>query len=71
MEAGAVSYLLKQAELERFKMSAALPQVDGTQISPNLSRHFYRPLPDVTDYDGLLLNRSVALQQTEVTRRTK
>lgn len=62
MEAGVVSYLLKQAELERFAMSVALPEVDGAQMLLNLSRHFYRPLSDVTDYDRMLLNSSVALQ---------
>lgn len=67
-EAEAVTYLLKQAELERFATSAALPKADETIVSPNLSRHFYRPLPEVADYDGLLTNRSVAVSQAEVAR---
>lgn len=67
-EAGAVSYLLKQAELERFATSAALPPVDETTLSANLSRHFYRPLPQVADYDGLLMNRRDAFKQAEVAR---
>jgi hypothetical protein len=69
IEAGAVSYLLKQAELERFAEAAALPAVvDNATLSPNLSRHFYRPLPQRTDYDGLLINRAIANNQAEVRR---
>jgi len=68
IEAGAVSYLLKAAELERFAESAALPKVDEALLPPNLSRHFYRPLPQMTDYDGLLMNSAVHYQQAEVTR---
>lgn len=67
-EAEAVTYLLKQAELERFADRAALPEADETRLSPNLNRHFYRPLPEVTDYDGLLSNRTVANSQVEVAR---
>lgn len=67
-EVGAVSYLLNQAELERFAESAKLPAFDETQLSSNLSQHFYRPLPQMTDYDGLLMNSAVPHQKTEVTR---
>ncbi len=67
-EAEAVTYLLKQAELERFADRAALPEAETAQLSPSLSRHFYRPLPEVADYDGLLTNRSVANYQAEVVR---
>lgn len=67
-EAEAVIHLLKQAELERFADRAALPEADHGQLSPNLNRHFYRPLPEVADYDGLLTNRTVADYQAEVTR---
>ena len=67
-EAEAVTYLLKQAELERFAESAALPKADETPVSPNLSRHFYRPLPEVADYDGLLTNGAGAFKQMEVAR---
>lgn len=67
-EAEAVVCLLKQAELERFAESAALPEVEETTLSTNLSRHFYRPLPQMTDYEGLLINRVVATNQAEATR---
>lgn len=68
-EAEAVTYLLKQAELERFAMSAALPQLDDeVRLSPIVSRHFYRPLPEVADYDGLLTNRAVTGSRAEVAR---
>jgi hypothetical protein len=67
-EAGAVTYLLKQAELERFAESAALPEVDDAQLSPNLSRHFYRALPQMSDYDGLLMSHCVTGSRAEVTR---
>lgn len=59
-EAEAVLYLLNQAELERFAESNRLPKTDEMRLSPVLSRHFYRPLPEVTDYDGLLMNKSVS-----------
>ncbi len=68
VEAEAVAYLLEQAELERFADSAALPEAETARLSPSLSRHFYRPLPEVTDYDGLLTNRAVAHCRTEVGR---
>jgi transposase len=68
IEAEAVAYLLKQAELERFADRAALPETETARLSPNLSRHFYRPLPEVADYDGLLTNRVVAVRQAEVAR---
>lgn len=68
VEAEAVAYLLKQAELERFADSAALPEAETARLSPSLSRHFYRPLPEVTDYDGLLTNRAIAHCRTEVAR---
>lgn len=67
-EVEAVTYLLKQAELERFATSAALPTVDETTLSATVSRHFYRPLPEVADYDGLLMNRIEAFKQAEVAR---
>lgn len=67
-EAGAVSYLLKQAELERFADAAALPKADRTTLPSNLSQHFYRPLPQMSDYDGLLMNRRDAFKQAEVRR---
>ena len=67
-EVEAVIHLLKQAELERFAESAALPKVDDARLSPILSRHFYRPLPEVADYDGLLMNRAGAFKQAEVAR---
>lgn len=63
-----MSYLLKQAGLERFVESAALPEVDDVRLSPNLSRHFYRPLPEVADYDGLLMSRAEAFNRAEVAR---
>lgn len=66
--AEAVTYLLGQAELERFVERAGLPKTDETRLSANLSRHFYRPLPEVADYDGLLMNRPEAFRQAEVTR---
>lgn len=68
VEAEAVTYLLKQAELERFADSAALPEADPRRLSPNLSRHFYRPQPEVADYDTLLAGRAVVNYQSEVTR---
>jgi len=67
-EVEAVTYLLKQAELERFAESTALPKVDDARLSPILSRHFYRPLPQMTDYDGLLMNYDIKARQTEVAR---
>lgn len=67
-EVEAITYLLKQAELERFATSAALPEVETARLSPNLSRHFYRPLPEVADYDGLLTNRVAADSRAEVAR---
>ena len=67
-EAEAVIYLLKQAELERFVNNAALPEADHGRLSPNLSRHFYRPLPEVADYDSLLAGRTVANSSAEVAR---
>jgi hypothetical protein len=67
-EAEAVTYLLKQAELERFADRAALPEAETARLSPNLNRHFYRPLPEVADYDGLLTNRAVTGSRTEVAR---
>ena len=65
-EAEAVTYLLKQAELERFAASAALPEADQKRLSPNLNRHFYRPLPQVADYDTLLAGRGIANSCAEV-----
>lgn len=59
-EAGAVTYLLKQPELERFVTSASLTEADQGRLSPNLNRHFYRPLPQVAEYDALLSGRIVA-----------
>lgn len=67
-EAEAVTYLLKQAELDHFADSAALPQPDEARLSPIVSRHFYRPLPEVADYDGLLTNRAVTGNRVEVAR---
>lgn len=67
-EAEAVTYLLNQAELDRFVERAGLPKTDETRLSANLSRHFYRPLPEVADYDGLLMNRPALNRQAEVTR---
>lgn len=67
-EVEAVTYLLKQAELERFVESAALPKADDGWLSPSVSQHFYRPLPEVADYDGLLVNRRDAFNQAEVAR---
>lgn len=67
-EAEAVTHLLKQAELERFADRAALPEANQTAVSANLSRHFYRPLPEVADYDGLLSERTVANSSAEVAR---
>jgi transposase len=67
-EAEAVTYLLGQAELERFVERARLPKTDDVRLSANLSRHFYRPLPEVADYDGLLMNRAALDRQAEVTR---
>lgn len=67
-EVGAVSYLLQQAELERYAESAKLPKTDDVRLSPSLNRHFYRPLPEVTDYDGLLMNHTTGSQPTEVAR---
>lgn len=64
----AVTYLLGQAELERFVERAGLPKTDETRLSANLSRHFYRPLPEVADYDGLLMNRAALNRQAEVAR---
>ena len=67
-EVEAVTYLLKQAELERFADGAALPEADGARLSPMVSRHFHRPLPAVADYDGLLTNRVAANSRAEVAR---
>lgn len=67
-DAGAVSYLLNQAELERFAERTNLPKTDEVRLSPILNRHFYRPLPEVTDYDGLLMNHTIGNHQTEVRR---
>lgn len=66
--AEAVTYLLGQAELERFVERADLPEVDDVRLSASLSRHFYRPLPEVADYDSLLMTRAVVNRQAEVTR---
>ncbi len=68
IEAEAVVYLIKADELERFAESALLAAVDETRLSSNLSRHFYRPLPQMTDYDGLLMNYDIKARQTEVAR---
>jgi hypothetical protein len=68
IEAEAVRFLIKADELERFAMSANLAAFDETRLSSNLSRHFYRPLPQMTDYDGLLMNSAVPHQKTEVAR---
>ncbi len=68
IEAEAVVYLIKADELERFAVSAILPVFDETQLSSNLSRHFYRPLPEVADYDGLLMNHNIKARRMEVTR---
>ena len=67
-EAEAVTYLLKQAELEWFADRAALPAAETARLSPNLNRHFYRPLPEVADYDGLLSQRTVGNSAAEVAR---
>ncbi len=67
-EAEAVLHLLKQAELERFADRAALPGAETERLSPSLSRHFYRPMPEVADYDGLLSQRTVANSSAEVAR---
>ncbi len=67
-ERDAVSYLLNQAELERFAERSRLPKTDDGQLSATLRRHFYRPLPEVTDYDGLLMNQAETLHRTEVPR---
>lgn len=67
-DAGAVSYLLNQAELERFAERTNLPKTKEVRLSPSVNRHFYRPLPEVTDYDGLLMNHNVGNRQTEVPR---
>lgn len=67
-EAEAVIHLLKQAELERFADRAALPEAETARLSPSLSRHFYRPLPEVADYDGLLSQRTVVNSSAEVGR---
>ena len=69
IEAEAVVYLIKADELERFVESALMPAFDETRLSSNLSRHFYRPLPQMTDYDGLLMNSAaIPHQKTEVAR---
>lgn len=68
IEAEAVRFLIKADELERFAESANLAAFDETRLSSNLSRHFYRPLPQMTDYDGLLMNSAVPHQKTEVAR---
>ena len=67
-EAEAVTYLLKQAELERFADRTLLPEGETARLPPIVSRHFYRPLPEVADYDGLLTNRAVTGSRVEVTR---
>lgn len=67
-EAEAVIYLLKQVEFERFAESAKLPKSTEARLSANVSRHFYRPLPEVADYDGLLMDRTVLNRQAEVVR---
>lgn len=67
-EAEAVTYLLKQEELERFADRTLLPEVETARLPPIVSRHFYRPLPEVADYDGLLTGRAVTGSRVEVTR---
>ncbi len=68
IEAEAVRFLIKADELERFAEGTLLPAFDETRLSSNLSRHFYRPLPQMTDYDGLLMNSALPHQKTEVAR---
>ena len=67
-EVEAITYLLNQADLERFADRTLLPEAETTRLSPTVSRHFYRPLPEVADYDGLLMNRRDAFKQAEVAR---
>lgn len=68
-EAGAVTYLLNQAELERFAERQRLPKAEDARLSPLVSRHFYRPLPEVADYDGLLMMKQSGVNRpTEVSR---